>query len=187
MDVVGRTCVGRNTGQLLIFVALWGRPYVVCMLTWLLQVADLGSKRVTCLVLFGWQALSVCWTSTKDNRKIKLKCCCCGHSTRQSCIFALVLHLVSHSFFPFIVSRAGRSSLYLWSDLPIPCLQHWKEISANEKTQKKLAGASMGKSVTVGVGSKVSEHDQAVSRGDRHRMVSASGATVPVGNCNHFN
>lgn len=54
--VVGRTCMGRNTGQIFIFVVLWGGPYIMCMLTWLLQVANLGSKRVICLV-FAWQAL----------------------------------------------------------------------------------------------------------------------------------
>lgn len=49
---------GETQASFFIFiVALWGRPYVVCMLTWLLQVTDLGSKKVTCLVLFGWQAL----------------------------------------------------------------------------------------------------------------------------------
>lgn len=99
----------------------------------------------------------------------------------------LVLHVFPHGFFPFVVFRAGRSSLHLSSDLPIPCLQHQKEISTDEKTQKKPAGASMGKSVTGGVSSKVSEHGRVVSRGHRHRMVSGPGATVPVGNCNHFN
>lgn len=157
------------------------------MLTRLLKVANLGSKRVTCLVLFGWQALFYVLDLHKGQQKIKWKCCRGGHSPRQSCIFALVLHGFPHGFFPFVIFRVGRSSLYLWSDLPIPCLQHWKEINTDEKTQKKPAGASTGKSVTGGVSSKESEHGQVVSSGHRHRMVSGPGATVPVGNCNHFN
>lgn len=66
-------------------------------------------------------------------------------------------------------------------------MQHWKDISTDEKIWKKPAGASMGKSVTGGVNNKVFEHGRVVSRGYRHRMVSGPGATVPVGNCNHFN
>jgi len=45
----------------------------------------------------------------------------------------------------------------------------------------------MGKSVTGGVSSKVSEHGWVDSRGRRHGMVSGPGATASVGNCNHFN
>lgn len=78
-------------------------------------------------------------------------------STRRSCITAPALLTSPHSSSPFFFFRAGRSSLHLPSDLPIPCLLHWREISTDEKTQKIPAGANLGSSVTEGVSSEVSE------------------------------
>lgn len=146
MDVVGRTCMGRNKGQLFFLLLFCEAGHMLCMLTWPLQVANLGNKRVTCLVLVGWPALF--------------------------CV--LDLH-----------KGQGDLDFICGVTFPFPACSTGKKLAQMRKHRRNLL-EPVWESLTGGVSSKVSEHGRAVSRGHRHRMVSDPGATVPVGNCNHF-
>lgn len=133
---------------------------------------------------------AVCWASAKDNSKSNGNAVTVntaqGRAVSLLQPFPLPPMAFSLLFFFFFFLWVGRS-LHLLSDLPIPCPQCWREISTDEKTQKKPAGANMREPTTGRVSSKVSEHGLFVPRGHRCRTVSGPGATAPVGNCERFN
>lgn len=109
MDVVGRMCMGEAWASFL-FVLLYGVHHTLYVCWQCERGANLGSKRITCSVSSGWQALWSVLGLSKGQQQVKWKCCLCEHSTRQSCIIASVLPASLHSSFHFVIFfRAGRS------------------------------------------------------------------------------
>lgn len=104
----------------------------------------------------GGRHCAVRWASAKDNSKSN------GNAVAVSTAQGRAVSLLQSFVLPPMPLSLSlfwgqeRSSFHLPSDLPIPCLQRWREISTDENTQKKPAGANVGKSVTGGESSKVS-------------------------------